>query len=89
LFKEGRWLTAVRQTMIIVTITIIMCEMGVRIFNEAYPQPFFYSNSCNRFRVKPHSAYYGFELNSRGFHVADSAVPSRSALCRMRLTISP
>jgi hypothetical protein len=27
LFKEGRWLTAVRQTMIIVTITIIMCEI--------------------------------------------------------------
>jgi hypothetical protein len=68
LFKEGRWLTAVRQTMIIVTITIIMCEMGLRIFNQLYPLPFFYSTSYNRFRVKPHSSYYGFELNSRGFH---------------------
>ena len=68
LFKNGRWLTAVRQTIIIATITIVMCEVGLRIFNQLYPLPFFYSNSYNRFRVKPHSSYYGFELNSRGFH---------------------
>ena len=68
LFKKGRWLTAVRQTIIIATITIVMCEVGLRIFNQLYPLPFFYSNSYNRFRVKPHSSYYGFELNSRGFH---------------------
>ena len=66
--KRGRWPTAVRQTIIIAAITVVLCEVGLRIFNQLYPLPFFYSNSFNRFRIKPHSSFYGFKVNSRGFH---------------------
>src|SRR5262245_22620096 len=68
LFSGSKWLTAIRQTMIIVAITIVVCELGLRVFNQVYPLPFFYSSSYNRFRMKPHSSYYDFQLNSRGFH---------------------
>ena len=68
LIKLDGLLTALRQTIIIVAITIVLCEIGLRVFNEVYPLPFFYSNSYNRFRIKPHSQMYGFALNSRGFN---------------------
>jgi hypothetical protein len=68
LLTGRRVLTALRQTLIITVITIVLCEIGLRVFNLAYPLPFFYSNSYNRFRVKPNVPLYGFELNSRGFH---------------------
>jgi hypothetical protein len=66
--KAGRLLLAARNTMIIAAITVVLCEVGLRAFNHVYPLPFFYSNSYNRFRVKPHVSFYGFELNSRGFN---------------------
>jgi SGNH hydrolase-like domain, acetyltransferase AlgX len=62
-----RWLVFLRQTLVIAAITIVLCEIGLRAFHHVHPLPFFYSNSYNRFRVKPHASVYGFQLNSRGF----------------------
>jgi SGNH hydrolase-like domain, acetyltransferase AlgX len=66
--KRDKWLAGVRDAAIIAVITIVLCEIGLRMFHHFHPLPFFYTDSYNRFRVKPHSTFYGFKINSRGFH---------------------
>lgn len=51
----------------IVLITIIVCEIGLRVFNYFYPSPIFYDQNYRQFLPKPHDNYYGFRLNSGGF----------------------
>ncbi|SRR6266540_4053507 len=65
--KLNRAFVALRQTVIIVVITALLMELGLRILHRIYPLPIFYSESLNRFRAKPFSPWFGFRLNSRGF----------------------
>jgi hypothetical protein len=81
--KAGRLLLAARNTMIIAAITVVLCEVGLRAFNHIYPLPFFYSNSYNRFRVKPHVPFYGFELNSRGFNDVEFSIHKEPGVYRI------
>lgn len=55
------------QTFLILLITIVLGEVGLRAYNHAYPSFVFYDDSYNRFRGKPHSYNFNFQLNSKGF----------------------
>jgi SGNH hydrolase-like domain, acetyltransferase AlgX len=79
----GGWLRALRQTVIIAAITIVLCEIGLRAFNYVYPLQFFYSSSYNRFRVKPHASFQGFELNSRGFNDVEFKIDKEPGVFRI------
>ena len=81
--RAARLLLAARHTLIVATITIVLCEIGLRAFNSVYPLPFFYSNSYNRFRVKPHVSFYGFELNSRGFNDVEFKIDKEPGVYRI------
>lgn len=56
-----------RQTIIILTLTIILSEISLRIYNQFDRLPIFYDTSYSRFRGKPFSRDYDFRLNSHGF----------------------
>ena len=56
-----------RDVLLIVLITVLLGEVGLRIYNSIDPLPIFYSESYNRFRGKPFSQDWDFRLNSRGF----------------------
>ncbi len=49
-------------------ITFAVAEIGLRILNQFYPQPFFYTEHSYRFRAKPHQKHYDFVTNSNGFN---------------------
>ena len=63
-----RFLTALRDIVIILLVTIASLEVGLRIFHHFRPLPIFYDNSYNRFRTRPHMPIYDFHTNSKGFH---------------------
>jgi hypothetical protein len=48
--------------------TFLFSEIGLRIVNAYFPQPFFYSEHLYRFRAKPFQKLYGFTTNSHGFN---------------------
>ena len=56
-----------RDVLIIVLITVVLGEVGLRIYNSVDPLPIFYDESYNRFRGKPFAPDWNFHLNSRGF----------------------
>ena len=57
-----------RDVLLIVLITVVLGEVGLRIYNSIDPLPIFYSESYNRFRGKPFAPDWNFHLNSRGFN---------------------
>lgn len=61
-------LNALRDTVVILLITLVSLEIGLRVFHYFSPLPIFYDNSYNRFRMSPHVPIYGFSTNSKGFH---------------------
>ena len=63
-----RFLTALRDIVIILLVTTASLEVGLRIFHHFRPLPIFYDNSYNRFRTRPHMPIYDFHTNSKGFH---------------------
>ena len=54
--------------LILVVFTFLCSEIGLRIVNAYFPQPFFYSEHLYRFRAKPFQRLYGFTTNSHGFN---------------------
>jgi hypothetical protein len=52
----------------ILIISLIFCEIGLRIFNHFSPTYVFYDTSYSRFRPKPFSENFGFKVNSKGFN---------------------
>jgi hypothetical protein len=56
-----------RDVLLIVLITVLLGEVGLRIYNSIDPLPIFYDESYNRFRGKPFAPDWNFHLNSRGF----------------------
>ena len=65
-----RWkriLRTLRQSVVILLITIALAEISFRIYARINPTFIFYGNSYNRYRAKPHSYDYDFQINSRGF----------------------
>jgi hypothetical protein len=67
MFRLDRVLVLFRQTIVVAIITIMLLEVSLRIFQQFYPLPIFYTNSYNRFRLPPHASIHGFPLNARGF----------------------
>jgi len=63
-----RCLAVIRDIVFIALITIVLLEIGLRIFHHFRPLPIFYDDSYNRFRIRPHLPIYGFQTNSRGFY---------------------
>lgn len=61
-------LRVLRQTFVIIIITLVLAEIAFRVFNYVKPSFIFHDSSYNRFRGKPHEPIYGFALNSRGFN---------------------
>ena len=57
-----------RDVLLIVLITVVLGEVGLRIYNSIDPLPIFYSESYNQFRGKPFAPDWNFHLNSRGFN---------------------
>ena len=56
-----------RDVLLIVLITVLLGEVGLRIYNSIDPLPIFYSESYNQFRGKPFAPDWNFHLNSKGF----------------------
>jgi hypothetical protein len=48
-------------------ISLVFCEICLRVFNYFVPTPIIYDVSYNRFRAKPHSDNFGFKINTFGF----------------------
>jgi hypothetical protein len=56
-----------RDALILVTITVALGELALRVSQFIHPLPIFYSNSYNRWRGKPFAPDWNFHLNSKGF----------------------
>lgn len=65
--KWKQVLKRLRQSVVILLITVGLAEVTFRIYARINPTFIFYGNSYNRFRAKPHSYDYGFKINSKGF----------------------
>jgi len=50
-------------------------ELALRLYDSVFPSYVFYDVTYDRFRVRPGSDFYGFPVNSRGFH--DVEIPPR------------
>lgn len=57
-----------RNLVLILLISFGFGEAALRIVNRFNPSFVFYDASYNRFRARPGSNYYGFPVNSSGFH---------------------
>ena len=55
------------RVLVIILISFVTAEVGLRIYNHFDPLPIFYDHSYNRFRGKPFAQTPGFRLNSKGF----------------------
>ncbi len=61
-------LKAARNTVLILLISLALGEVVLRVLHKMSPNYVFYNTSYDRFRAKPGSDYYGFPINSHGFH---------------------
>ena len=55
------------RVLVVLLISFVTAEVGLRIYNHFDPLPIFYDKSYNRFRGKPFAQTPGFRLNSKGF----------------------
>jgi lysophospholipase L1-like esterase len=60
-------LRSIRQTVLVVLITLVLAEVAFRIYHYINPSFVFYDDSYNRFRGKPGAPDFDFHLNSQGF----------------------
>ena len=56
------------QLALFILVSWSLAEISLRIYNNYNPSFIFYSGSYDRFRGKPHSVNWNFQLNSDGFH---------------------
>lgn len=52
----------------VVLVTLVSCELGLRLVHAVRPSFIFSSRDYNRFRGRPHAPNYRDRLNSRGFN---------------------
>ena len=64
----GKVFRYMRDAVIIFMLTFALLEGSFRLYHYFSPVFIFPDNSDNRFRGKPFDLYFGFMLNSRGFH---------------------
>ena len=60
-------LRSIRQTFLVILITLVLAEITFRIYHHINPSFVFYEDSYNRFRGKPGAPDFDSHLNSRGF----------------------
>lgn len=65
--------------LLILAISLAIGEVALRIANRVSPSYVFRDDSYNRFRVKPGSDFYGFQVNSRGFLDTEFSAPGSSS----------
>lgn len=75
--NRTRIVHAVRNLLLILLISFGLGEAALRVLHRINPSFVFHDASYDRFRARPGSSYYGFPINSRGFH--DLEFPTRSA----------
>ena len=68
-------LKAALNITLILLISFALGEVVLRLFHKISPSYVFYNTNYDRFRAKPGSNYYGFPINSQGFH--DVEIPDR------------
>jgi hypothetical protein len=61
--------------LLILAISLTLGELALRVYNRVSPSYLFHDDSYNRFRVKAGSSYYGFPINSLGFHDTEFSRP--------------
>jgi hypothetical protein len=61
--------------LILLTVTFLIGEVALRIYNYFTHSHIFYDGSYNRYRGKPHAELYGFHLNSGGFSDTEFTAP--------------
>ncbi|GAA4411500.1 hypothetical protein GCM10023187_37440 [Nibrella viscosa] len=59
---------------ILAIVTVLICEIGLRVYNFFYPSPIFYDTSYNRYRGKPHEMYFRHRLNVHGYNDTEFSV---------------
>src|SRR6185295_1402735 len=59
---------SLRNSLIIIVTTLLLAEVGLRLYHYSHPVFIFASDSYNRFRGKPFAQNYDFKLNSSGYH---------------------
>ena len=69
-------LSAARNFTLILLISFALGELVLRVLHRMSPSYVFYNTKYDRFRAKPGSDYYGFPINSEGFH--DVEIPERN-----------
>ena len=81
-----RWkraLKILRQTLVIILITAALAEVSFRIYARINPTFIFYGNSYNRYRAKPHSYDYDFQINSKGFKDVEFSAQKQPGVFRI------
>ncbi len=76
LMDRKRLIRAARDLGLILLISFALGEMALRIVDHFNPSFVFHDSSYNRFRAAKGSTYYGFPINSRGFHDVEFAQKS-------------
>ena len=61
------WLRRIGTGALILLVSLLIGEAFLRLAQRVRPLPFFYDDSYNRFRGRPHAPDWDFTLNSRGF----------------------
>ncbi|MDD2236794.1 MAG: SGNH/GDSL hydrolase family protein [Kiritimatiellae bacterium] len=55
------------KLLLIPLLTLVLCEMALRLYHHVAPSFIFYDAGYNRYRARPHSLHHGYEFNSLGF----------------------
>ena len=63
-----RFARAARNLVLILLLSFGLGEVALRLVNRVNPSYVFYDATYSRFRAQPGSTYYGFPINSDGFH---------------------
>jgi hypothetical protein len=82
-FSRATATRILRQFIVIAAITFILAEVSFRAYNAFDPLPIFFSKSYNRWRGKPFSSYYDFQLNSHGFKDVEFNVKKEAGTYRI------
>ena len=64
----ARWKKFTYPVIMVVSVTLGVAEISLRLFNLLNPSHIFYNKSYDRYRGQSSSYYNGFLLNSKGFH---------------------
>lgn len=71
------------RLLLVILISFVTAEVGLRIYNHFDPLPIYYDYSYNRFRGKPFAQTPGLRLNSKGFKDVEYQKEKTEGTCRI------